>query len=134
MLDLDGRLVALKSRKHWPKSDLSAFLSSFAPISIVASDRNPPAHAAVKLAASYSAKLFRPAHSLGVIEKTRSARESGARNAHERDAYAAAKKAFDVRCANKFRNLDRRFGLRATHALKAAVVSGVRRDMALAST
>lgn len=127
VLRLDGKLLALQSRKHWAHADLAAFLSPFCPITLVASDRNPASHAARRMAASYSAKLFRPARSLGVIEKTRTARDCGARNAHERDAYAAAKKAYDVLCANKFRNLDRRLGLRATHAVKAR--GGVRDAM-----
>lgn len=85
------------------------------------------------MAASYSARLFRPSHSLGVQDKVRAARLVGAKNAHERDAYAAAKKAFDVLCSNKVRNLDRRLGERATAAVKAAVLSGVRWDKALGS-
>ena len=85
------------------------------------------------MAASYSARLFRPSHSLGVHDKVRAARLVGAKNAHERDAYAAAKKAFDVVCSNKVRNLDRRLGERATQAVKAAVISGMRWDKALGS-
>lgn len=134
VLDLDGRLVALKSQKHWPQAELSAFLASFAPIAVIASDRNPPAHAAAKLAASFAARLFKPKHSLSVHEKNQVVRSVDAvRNAHERDAYAAAKKAFDVLWSNKVRQLDRRFGPRATAAVKAAVLSGMRADWALAS-
>jgi len=132
VLDLDGRLLALKSRRHWPHADLYSFLAVFAPLTIVASDRNPPSHAAVRLAASFSARLFKPKSSLGVYDKVRSARFCGARNAHERDAYASAKKAFDVLCSNKVRNLDRRFGPAATPRVKAAVLSGMRWDKALA--
>lgn len=131
-MDLDGCLLALKSQKHWPQSDLFSFLSGFAPIIIVASDRNPPSHAARRMAASFSARLFKPKASLGVYDKVRSARFSGSRNAHERDAYAAAKKAFDVVCSNKVRNLDRRLGEAATARVKAAVLSGVRWEDALA--
>ncbi len=132
VLDLDGHLLALKSRRHWPHADLYSFLAVFAPLTIVASDRNPPSHAAVRLAASFSARLFKPKSSLGVYDKVRSARFCGARNAHERDAYASAKKAFDVLCSNKVRNLDRRFGPAATPRVKAAVLSGMRWDKALA--
>ena len=133
VMDLDGHLLALKSRKHWPHADLYSFLAQFAPLTIVASDRNPASHAAVRMAASFSARLFKPTHHLGVFDKTRAARFSGAKNAHERDAFAAAKKAFDVVCSNKVRNLDRRFGPAATLRVKAAVLSGMRWDDALAS-
>ncbi len=125
--------MALKSRKHWPQSDLFSFLAAYAPLTIVASDRNPPSHAAVRLAASFSARLFKPHHHLGVHEKIHAARLVGVKNAHERDAYAAAKKAFDVVCSNKVRNLDRRLGEAATAKVKAAVLSGVRWDKALAT-
>ncbi len=125
--------MALKSQKHWPQSDLFSFLAAYAPLTIVASDRNPPSHAARRTAASFAARLFKPSQNLGVYDKVRAARFSGARNAHERDAYAAAKKAFDVACSNKVRNLDRRLGEAATAKVKAAVLSGVRWDKALAT-
>ncbi len=130
VLDFSGRLVALESHKNWLPGKFSAFIAEYSPITIIASDRNPPSSLARKLAASFSARLFKPSHSLTLLEKYRYVRDMKV-NAHERDAYSAAKKAYDVLCSNKMRQVTRKFGERATPKFKAAVLSGTPCNKAL---
>lgn len=78
---------------------------------IVACDVNPPSKLARKFRAAFRAKLFFPTHSLSQIDKLRIARHFDSieplkqpKNAHERDALAAAVKAFH-RIENKLRQV-----------------------------
>lgn len=86
--------------------DLVKRLSAFE-ITVVACDTNPPAKQARKLAASFRARLYYPKHSLSFLEKIRLADGEG-RNDHERDALAAARKAFHAIAENKMRLLSRK--------------------------
>lgn len=133
VLDFRGHVAALESRKNWRPDDVIAFLQPFG-VSVVACDRNPAPRFAKNLSAVFSARLFKPHRSLSVHEKNRYARCFACRNAHERDAYASAKKAFDVLASNKMRALDKRFGAASTDRLKALVLGGMRRDRAFALT
>ncbi|MGB9577131.1 MAG: DUF460 domain-containing protein [Candidatus Micrarchaeia archaeon] len=104
ILDYDGRIVALESKKNWSASEIIGEVMSVAADSplLVASDVNPASKLARQVKAAFNAKLFKPTHSLGQLEKTRlvekhlrvTASRLEPANAHERDALAAAVKAF----------------------------------------
>ena len=110
-LDLDGNLLAMESRKNWGKGDFLRRLERWTPL-IVASDTNPPLKFAKKVAATFNARLFAPPRSLTHREKCRITSDYGYGNTHERDALAAALKAYHTTAANKMRQVKRRFGTR----------------------
>lgn len=128
MLDLNGKTVAVKSRKNWPEKDFFKELSATTPL-VVACDTSPPSHFARKVASVFRARLFTPKHSLHVIEKVNLAKGLG-KNVHERDALAAARKAYNSTIQNKVRQFIRIAG-KPTEKQKALVLSGVKmRDAA----
>lgn len=80
-------------------------LGPYDPI-IIASDTNPPSKLAKTLSAAFKCRLLFPQKSLTVLEKFRLVDEYNCRNAHEKDALAAALKAYH-RIANKMRQVER---------------------------
>jgi len=104
-VDYDGALRALESKRNWGQRDFLARIAEFAP-TVVAGDTRPPAKAVKKTAATFRALLYYPAHSLTLEEKLFMTRdcEPAPKNAHERDALAAALKAWHNR-ENKLRQL-----------------------------
>ncbi|VVB68087.1 Uncharacterised protein [Candidatus Norongarragalina meridionalis] len=110
-LDLDGKLLAMESRKNWNKGDFLRRLEKWTPL-VVASDTNPPLRFAKKVATTFKARLFAPPRSLTHREKCRITAPYNYGNTHERDALAAALKAYNTTAANKMRQVKRRFGSR----------------------
>ncbi|MFH0834907.1 MAG: DUF460 domain-containing protein [Candidatus Micrarchaeota archaeon] len=108
-LDLDGNVLAMESRKNWDKGDFLRRLERWTPL-IVASDTNPPLKFARKVATTFKARLFSPPRSLTHREKCRMTADYNYGNTHERDALAAALKAYHTTAANKMRQVKRRFG------------------------
>jgi predicted RNase H-like nuclease (RuvC/YqgF family) len=104
-VDLEGRVAAVESRKNWSLKEVIERAARFDPIAI-ACDTNPPSKQARKLATAFSAKLVFPKHSLTLYEKNQLAAKAAVktRNSHERDAVAAALKAFHL-LENKLRQL-----------------------------
>jgi predicted RNase H-like nuclease (RuvC/YqgF family) len=105
-VDYDGVLRALESKRNWGQRDFVARIATFAP-TIIAGDTRPPAKQVKKTAATFRALLYTPTHSLTLEEKlflTRDCVAPAPRNAHERDALAAALKAWHSR-ENQLRKL-----------------------------
>lgn len=100
VLGLDGRPLLLMSRRGMDRLRLSSLVLSYGTPLVVASDVSPPPSFVEKLASSLNAVLFSPPSTLSVDEKRRLAldfeEEHGvkARDSHQRDALAAALKAF----------------------------------------
>ncbi len=92
-VDFDGRVVAKASRRNLGKERLIEMLTPYYPV-IVASDTNPPSKLSKAIAAAFNARLSYPVHSLTYAEKSRMTRGYGYNNAHEKDALAAALKAY----------------------------------------
>ncbi|MFH1107374.1 MAG: DUF460 domain-containing protein [Candidatus Micrarchaeota archaeon] len=92
-VDFDGRVVAKASRRNIGRERLIEMLAPFSPV-IVASDTNPPSKLSKAIAAAFNARLSFPRHSLTYAEKSRMTRDCGYNNAHEKDAIAAALKAY----------------------------------------
>ena len=96
VLDTDGNLLSLRSRKGLSRAEISKHVSGFGRPVMVAADRRPAPAAVERLAATFSARLVVPEENLLRKEKNLLARrfieESGAetRNRHERDALASA--------------------------------------------
>ena len=127
VLDYQGRLVALKSAKNMKKDALITELATYSP-SLIACDTNPPVKLASRLKACFSTRLYCPDESLSIEEKNKLAKTAATspatatksaagpspsrfRNAHERDALAAAVKAF-----HSVENKLRQVGARAVRA------------------
>uniref|UniRef100_A0A7C4BAL2 DUF460 domain-containing protein n=1 Tax=Thermofilum pendens TaxID=2269 RepID=A0A7C4BAL2_THEPE len=99
-LNLRGEVVALFSRRLLGRGQLTRILYGLGYPAVVATDVEPPPSYARRLAASLGAVLFVPPRPLSVEEKRRLAEEalSGSgykvRDSHQRDALAAAYKAY----------------------------------------
>ncbi len=132
IVDLQGRLLHLSSKKHISDKELFEKIFSYGVPIIVATDVFPPPGKVVQIASSLGAKLWYPRRSLSVQEKDEIARKFsygklGPQNDHERDALAAAYSAFAA-YSSKFRQVEhklREIGREdAIEEAKRAVVFG----------
>lgn len=111
-LDLRGSVVALFSKRLLGRSQLTRVLSELGRPAVVATDVQPPPSYVKKLASSLGAVLFAPPRPLSLEEKRRLAGEvaslSGVKvkDSHQRDALAAAYKAF-LSYKEKFEEVER---------------------------
>ncbi|MFH1200024.1 MAG: DUF460 domain-containing protein [Candidatus Micrarchaeota archaeon] len=117
-VDFDGRVVAKSSRRNLGRERLIEILAPYGPI-IVASDTNPPSKLSKAVATAFNARLSFPLHSLTYAQKSRMTKDYGYGNTHEKDALAAALKAYHS-IENKMRQAGRR------GARKAMVAAGKR--------
>jgi len=125
VLDLNGRLVFLKSKKGYSREEVLRDLEPFKP-AIVASDTNPANGLCLFVKSSFLARLFVPKKSLSLGEKRALSSTFCFGNSHERDALAAALKAFHS-IENKMRYIDcRRFSSFSPSQVKEMVLSGKR--------
>lgn len=112
VLDLKGGVVALFSKRLLGRSQLTRMLSELGRPAIVATDVQPPPSYVRKLATSLGTVLFVPPRPLSLEEKRRLAAEAAdfsgtrARDSHQRDALAAAYKAF-LSFKEKFEEVER---------------------------
>ncbi|MCS4540834.1 MAG: DUF460 domain-containing protein [Euryarchaeota archaeon] len=112
-LDFKGKLVKLHSSKEFPRNEIIRFISELGNPIIFATDVLPPPKSVEKLASSFEAELFNPAQSLSISEKNElienyledSEDEAEPVDAHQRDALAAAIKAYN-HYKNKFKQVD----------------------------
>lgn len=101
VLDLDMNLVYVTSGRELDRGDIHNLLVKLGHPALVATDKNPPPEMCKKLAASLGALLYVPQKSLSTAEKEAIVSEFvkqhpsiDIRNSHERDALAAALKAY----------------------------------------
>ncbi|OIO27180.1 hypothetical protein AUJ14_00220 [Candidatus Micrarchaeota archaeon CG1_02_55_22] len=93
VLDLHGRVVRVESHREWPVEGVVGAIASYSPV-VIACDTNPSHSLARSLGSVFGARLFFPRRSLSRHAKMLATRNSACRNPHERDALAAALKAF----------------------------------------
>jgi hypothetical protein len=132
VLDLEGRVVSVKSRKGWGLNEVVEQVSSFKP-TVVACDTRPPSLLAKKVASCFRTRFFYPTHSLRWEEKAELTKEFTVKNSHERDALASALKAFH-HVENKLRQATRHARREGADAEKvgARVLRGERMKEAVA--
>jgi hypothetical protein len=96
ILDLHGELVELGSKREAGKSDLIKHILKFGKPLIIASDVNPMPKTIKKLASAFGSRTYYPEVSLTNLEKEDIASdfEEEIKNSHQKDALAAAIKAF----------------------------------------
>lgn len=93
VVDFNGTLLAVKSRKNWSPEEFLRDVSEFSP-TIIACDKSVPPKKVLELRTAFGARLYAPKHSLTLIEKHSLTDGLRVRNAHERDALASALKAW----------------------------------------
>jgi len=99
-VDTNGELILLDSKKDLDRSTLISMIMEKGKPIVIATDKNPPPDAVVKLASMLNAELYVPPHSLTTIEKNEIV-ESYVKTRinveiednHQRDALAAALRA-----------------------------------------
>ncbi len=99
-LSLEGRLIR---SAHMTAGGVPWILESIRAVgtpSIIATDRKMPGDTVRKINAAFNARLYTPQNDISIMEKRAFARRAGIKDAHERDAYAAAMKAYHAH-ANK---------------------------------
>lgn len=96
VINTNGEILFLTSKNNLKKGDIINHITQYGKAIIVASDRRPLPKNVDKLAKSLGAKTFYPFESLGTLEKWNLVREYDikVKNDHERDALAAALKAY----------------------------------------
>lgn len=103
-LDLDGKLVGSGCTKDKSFDKVIQVINPLGTPCLIASDVSPPPHFAKKIAARFGIKCFHPRKSLSKEQKRIIGNEIV--NAHIRDAYAAAVKAYR-HYSNRFRRIDK---------------------------
>ncbi len=92
-LDFNGSLIALESRKNWAPGDFINSISNYSP-TVIACDKLPVPKKVLLLKSIFGARLYKPAKSLSLIQKSQLTRDFKPENSHERDALASALKAY----------------------------------------
>ncbi len=107
VVSLDGEVLKVESRKHWPRGDLVEKIAFHSP-EVIACDTNPTSGFAQGLKRSFGARLLFPKKSMTEYDKQRMASKTGLKlkNKHERDALAAALKAYH-QLENKLRQVEK---------------------------
>ncbi len=101
IIDLDMNPVYITSGRELDRGEASSILIKLGHPAVIATDKNPPPEMCRKLAASLGALLYVPQRSLSTAEKELMVAEftdlhpsTPVKNTHERDALAAAIKAY----------------------------------------
>jgi len=100
VMDLNGRILHVSSGRGITRGQITRLLATLGRALVFATDVNPPPSLLVKLSASHSAILFSPEQSLktsektDLVEKIASNQRIKIQGSHQRDALAAAAKAY----------------------------------------
>lgn len=130
VLNLDGELKGLISSRVMSVPDVVGYIREKGKPVVVATDVVPPPATVEKIKRSFKATMFVPNERIPVDEKVKLARPYGYGNDHERDALAAAVKAYNA-YKNKFAQIDRKAPAHMTDHVKAMAVSGKAIDTAI---
>ncbi len=142
ILSLDGIPLLVVSRRWLSRGQIIKMASEYGKVLVVATDVASPSAFAKKLASTVNAVLFRPSHNLSVEEKRetvgaylqRRGLSIKIRDSHQRDALAAAIKAYQF-YEPKMRQVEarlRELGLKvASEEVKAMVIRGLTIDEAV---
>lgn len=99
LLDLEGNIVSLQSRKHFPRQEIVRYIAGYGQPVIIASDIFPAPRIIEKIAAGFVTRTLAPRKRLSRREKTgltklyatrNKIRRPLWRNRHEKDALVAA--------------------------------------------
>lgn len=106
IFDLEKKTFSLGSRREMSKEELVGVISKEGKPSLLACDVNPAPELLLKLASYFNSRVFVPNKDMGEREKSQLVEGMKFSNEHEKDAAAAAMKAFRF-YENKLRQIDR---------------------------
>ncbi len=123
-VDLDGSIVDVLSGKGLSVADVVFEIQQHGQAFAIATDRNPAPRPVRKVAAAFKCFLYEPEEHLSVAEKNELLKSIDVElrrrlNNHEKDALAAALKAFNHYSA-KLRNIKKRTGKRFEEEVRKA--------------
>jgi predicted RNase H-like nuclease (RuvC/YqgF family) len=130
VLNLDGELKGLISSRVMAVPDIVSYIREKGKPVVVATDVVPPPATVEKIKRSFKATLFVPNERIAVDEKVKLAKPYGYGNDHERDALAAAVKAYNA-YKNKFAQIERKAPSHMADDVKAMAVGGKAIDAAI---
>ena len=107
MVDLNGNLLDVKSKKGWSCGEIIDYITSVGKPVVVATDKSNPPELVLKLKASFNAVLWTPKEDMSVEKKRQITSGYCYLNDHERDAIAVAISAYNT-FKNKIRNIEKR--------------------------
>ncbi len=127
VLDLEGNLLGVKSKKGWSPAEVVEYILSFGKPVVIATDKSNPPDFVSKLRASFNAVLHVPKEDTSVERKKHlvSPYRSEISNDHERDALSAAIDAYNAH-KSKLLNVEKRIppGI-DVDAVKAGIIRGL---------
>ncbi len=124
VLDLNGNVLGVKSKKGWNPSEVIEYITSLGKPVVIATDKSNPPEFVLKLRASFQAVLHTPRDDMSVERKRHLTSKFVFLNDHERDAIAAAMDAYNS-YKNKLRNVEKRIPMGMdVDAVKAEIIRG----------
>ncbi len=127
VLDLNGKLLGVKSKKGWNPAEVVEYVLSFGKPVIIATDKSNPPEFVSKLRASFDAVLHVPKEDTSVERKKRLVApfKQKLSNDHERDALSAAIDAYNAH-KSKLMNVEKRIppGI-DVDVVKAGIIRGL---------
>lgn len=94
VLDVDGRLLYLASKRNLKKNELVRIVIKFGRPIVLATDVTPVPHSIERLASAFGCKIFYPEKPFSVLEKQELVKDFRVEDEHETDALAACLKAW----------------------------------------
>ncbi|MHC1585882.1 MAG: DUF460 domain-containing protein [Candidatus Syntropharchaeia archaeon] len=132
-LDLEGKLVSLFSSRTTTLSEIIALIASLGRPLLITSDVTPAPTTVKKVKSAFNAILYEGEESLSIQEKINLTRSFHCKNDHERDALAAAIRAFKG-VKNKFAQIEKKIpGDIDANEVKALVLRGLSIERALST-
>ncbi len=124
VLDLNGNILGVKSKKGWNPSEVVEYITSLGKPVVIATDKSNPPDFVLKLKASFQAVLHAPKEDLSIERKRYLTSKFTFLNDHERDAIAAAMDAYNS-YKNKLKNIEKRIPMGMdVDAVKAEIIRG----------
>ncbi len=125
IIDLNGNLIDVKSKKSWNPAEVVEFIASNGKPVVIATDKSNPPEYVQKVKAAFNAVLYTPKDDISVEKKKSLTARYKLLNDHERDALAAAIDAYNS-YKNKLRNIEKRLpaGVDADR-IKAEIIRGM---------
>lgn len=117
-LDVEGNVIDIESGKNLSVNDIIWEIQQKGDLLILASDRTPIPRTIKKISAAFHCKIYYPDEALRKLEKEELTRQYRNLNNHERDALAAALKAYNF-FSHKLRQIKRQEGKNFEKNIKA---------------
>jgi len=125
ILDLNGNLLGVRSKKNWKTGEVIEYILSFGQPVVIATDRSNPPEYVSKIRASFNAVLHTPREDMSIEKKKSLVSDYRFLNDHERDATASAIDAYNS-FKNKLLNIEKRVPPGVDiDAIKTCIIKGI---------